>query len=104
MPPAIATPTTATTALSRPYLVHQRPLHASHTPMPAAALQQQHQPQQRQLPVFLPSIAPAGAVAEFAKPTSAPASSVKQSRASFNGWVVATPATTTAIQAAGPSP
>ncbi|KAG6300148.1 hypothetical protein E4U09_007371 [Claviceps aff. purpurea] len=55
MPPAIATPTTATTALSRPYLGHQRPLHASHTPMPAATLQQQHQPQQRQLSVFLPS-------------------------------------------------
>ncbi|KAG6042647.1 hypothetical protein E4U39_005632, partial [Claviceps sp. Clav50 group G5] len=48
-------------------------------------------------------IAPADAVAEFAKPISAPASSVKQSQASFNAWVVATPATTTAVQTAGPS-
>ncbi|KAG6197908.1 hypothetical protein E4U10_007609, partial [Claviceps purpurea] len=114
-PPALATPTTAITARSRPYSAHKRPLHASQTPIPIATLQQcrtiynrssklmgkymlcliarsrsqssRYQPQQRhrQLPVFPPpQPLQQVAVAEFAKPSPAPASSVKQLRATFN--------------------
>ncbi|KAG5946974.1 hypothetical protein E4U59_002542, partial [Claviceps monticola] len=98
-PPATATPNTATTALSRPYSAHQRPLHAPQTPIPAATLQQlpNHmqqpqltfvQPQQGQLPAFPPpqllQQVPLQSLQSCHEPQHPPSSSHGQ--ASMPGW------------------